>query len=270
MPVTITSLQNPRVKEVVKLRDRRGRDEQGRFRIDGARETRRALVAGIELVELFACLPWCDSLEARAVLADVGPGTTVYSVPPAVFEKVAFGDRGDGIVAVGRAPRRGLADLRLSAPPLLAVLDGVEKPGNVGAVLRSADGAGLDGVLVCEGGADLFHPHVIRASVGTVFAPRSCAATRDETLAWLRAQRIRIVAARVDASAKSFGDVELTGPVAIVLGAEDRGLSDAWRGADIESVALPMLGLADSLNVSAAAAVLFYEARRQRMTRRPT
>lgn len=269
--VELTSAQNPRVKNAVRLRDRKGRERQGRIRIDGARETLRALQAGVRLVELFVCLDWCDGPDARELLQAVDrlpPATLApasrFSLAPDLFAKLAFGDRCDGVVAIADAPVRSLDDLQLPPVPLVAVLDDLEKPGNLGAVLRSADGAGVDAVIVCGAGADLYNPHVIRASLGVVFGQQACMATRDEALAWLRRRAIGLVAARVE-GARSFVDVDLTGPVALVFGAEDRGLSDAWNGPDVTAVALPMLGAADSLNVSATAAVLFYEARRQRL-----
>lgn len=273
MSVSISSVQNPRIKDAVRLRDRRGRDRQNRFRIDGAREVSRALAAGIAVVELFVCLDWCEHPEARDVLARcerpeefTARGQrppSIFTVAPAVFEKLAFGERHDGIVAIAVAPNRTLASWSPPVDPLIVVLDGLEKPGNVGAILRTADGAGVDGVIVCDGGTDLFNPHVIRASLGTVFAQSVCTATRAEAQAWLRERRVRVVTARVDAP-QSYTNVALTGAVAIVLGAEDSGLSHAWDGADVLAVSLPMLGIADSLNVSATAAVLCYEARRQR------
>jgi len=274
MSLSISSAQNPRIKDAVRLRDRRGRDRQNRIRIDGAREVRRALDAGVEIVEMFACLDWCDGLDAREVLSrcespPAFEGSSparrppLFTVASSVFEKLAFGERTDGIVAIAIAPERSLQDWTLPVDPLIVVLDGVEKPGNVGAVLRTSDGAGVDGVIVCDGGTDLYNPHTIRASLGTVFTQTVYAATRAETLAWLRRQAIRIVAARVQ-GAQLYSEIPLTGPLAIVLGAEDRGLADDWRGDDITAVSLPMLGVADSLNVSVAAAVLCYEARRQR------
>jgi TrmH family RNA methyltransferase len=155
-----------------------------------------------------------------------------------------------------------LADLQLPATPLVVVTEDVEKPGNVGAILRSADAVGADAVITA-GGTDLFNPNVIRASVGTVFSVPVASAPAAEVAAWLRDRGIRIVASRVDAAALHV-EADLTGPLAIVMGSEASGLSDAWRGPDVEGIRLPMLGAADSLNVSAAAAVLLYEAWRQR------
>jgi RNA methyltransferase, TrmH family len=163
---------------------------------------------------------------------------------------------------VVRAPRAELADLQLPADPLVVVTEDVEKPGNVGAILRSADAVGADAVIAV-GGTDLFNPNVIRASVGTVFSVPAATASAEEAIAWLRGRGVRIVTALVDAQ-RLHVEANLRGPLAIVLGSESRGLSDSWRGPDVEAVRLPMAGVADSLNVSVAAAVLLYEAWRQR------
>jgi TrmH family RNA methyltransferase len=166
-------------------------------------------------------------------------------------------------VAVIRSPSLTLIDLRLPADPLIVVIEGVEKPGNVGAVLRSADGAGVDAVIAASPRTDLANPNAVRASAGTIFTVPLAAAPTDDVLRWLRDHDIRILAARVD-GARAYADAVLTGPVAIAVGAEADGLTGAWRGPDIEAIRLPMLGVADSLNVSVTAAVLAYEARRQR------
>lgn len=266
MPI-ITSLQNPRVKDVVRLRDRRGRSRQGRIVIDGARELLRAIAAGVEVVELFSCTEWAVGAEARAVCERIGARDgavpRVWQVTPAIFEKLAFGDRADGVVGVARVTPRTLDGLALPAQPLVVVVEGVEKPGNLGAILRSADGAGVSAVICCDGGTDWYNPNVIRSSLGTVFTVPVCSATAAETRDWLRRRSIRMHAARVE-GATCYWDASWRGAVALILGAEATGLSDIWSGDDVVPVALPMLGAADSLNVSAAAAVLCYEALRQR------
>jgi TrmH family RNA methyltransferase len=178
------------------------------------------------------------------------------------FERLAFGDRADGVVLMVRIPDRRLADLELPDAPLVVVTEDVEKPGNVGAILRTADAVGADAVLAA-GGTDLYNPNVIRASIGTVFSLPVVAAPAIEIAEWLRERGVRIVASRVDAASLHV-EADLSGPVALVLGSEADGLSDAWRGPDVEGVRLPMLGVADSLNVSVAGAVLLYEAWRQR------
>jgi TrmH family RNA methyltransferase len=264
---TITSLQNPRVKRAARLRDRRQRDKQERILIDGARELARAMQAGVQLVEVFLCEPLCEGEDARRALAGLADcGAEVLHVSRAVFEKLAFGDRAEGVLGVAATPRAALSDLRLPENPLVAVLEGVEKPGNVGAVLRSADAAGLSAVIVADAGCDLFNPNAIRASLGTVFTLPVAAAGSAETLAWLRHHELAIYAVRVDGSV-AYTEVDYRRPAAVVLGSEAAGLSLAWSAGELTSIRLPMLGVADSLNVAAAAAVVFYEALRQRECR---
>lgn len=269
-PPRITSTANPAVRAAADLRHRRGRDETGLTLVDGARELRRALEAGFELREAFVCPELLTTDNARAVLSLLQHrGVTLRTVAPVVYSKVAFGDRSDGIVGVLAIPPSDLSALaqrlaqRVAHRALLAVVEAVEKPGNLGAILRSADGAGVDGLIAADPQTDLFNPNAIRASVGTIFAVPLAAAATADTVAWLRERALTIVAARVEGGLPYTG-VDMTGPTAIVLGSESAGLSDAWRGPDVVAVRLPMRGAADSLNVSTAAAVLFYEARRQR------
>lgn len=260
----ITSLANPRVKAVVRLRDRREREATGLTIVDGARELLRALAAGAAVHESFTCPELLRTADARAAAGRLEalphPG---WSVSPAVFAKLAFGDRQEGVLAVVAIPDTSLAALRLPADPLIVVAEDVEKPGNLGAILRSADGAGADALIAASPRTDLFNPNAIRASLGTIFAVPIAAAPTDEVLAWLRARGIRLAAARLDASSLAT-EADLTGPLAIAVGAEAEGLTPAWSAPDIAGIRLPMLGIADSLNVSAASAVLLYEARRQR------
>lgn len=261
---TITSLQNPRVKAAVRLRDRRHREKQGRIRIDGARELLRAIQAGVPLVEVFVCGPLCESDEAQRLLAELPQsGAEILEVAEPVFEKLAFGDRSEGVLGVAEMPRPTLSDITLPQNPLVAVLEGVEKPGNVGAVLRSGDAAGLSALILADGRTDLHNPNAIRASLGTIFTLPVCAATAPKTLDWLRRQGLAILAARVDGSVP-YTEADYRGPTALVLGSEAQGLTGAWSADDVTPIRLPMLGVADSLNVSATAAVLFYEALRQR------
>jgi RNA methyltransferase, TrmH family len=261
---TLASPSNPRIKSVARLRDRRERESSGLTLVDGAREVRRALDAGVEVVEAFVCEPLLAGEDARAALdALAASSIPVTTTTEAAFAKLAFGDRAEGLIAVVRAPSLQLADLRLPDDPLVVVVEGVEKPGNVGAVLRSADGAGADGLIAASPRTDLANPNVIRASAGTIFSVPLAAAASEEVLAWLRERGIRVVAARVDAD-RLYTDADLTGSIAIALGSETDGLTDTWLADDVETVRLPMHGVADSLNVSVSAAILLYEARRQR------
>jgi len=265
-PLEITSPANPRVREVLRLRERRERDRTGSTIVDGAREIRRALEAGVEIFAIYMDETRATSDEARAALDIVrrrDRTVAPIAVSPDVFDRLAYGDRADGLVAVVRTPSVRLARILLPADPFVAIVEGVEKPGNLGAILRSADGAGLDAIVAADPVTDIFNPNTIRASLGTVFARPVASATAEETLGWLRANGIRVVAARVDAEIP-YTDVALGGPLAIVLGSEAGGLTAQWNAADIVAVRLPMLGTADSLNVSTAAAILFYEALRQR------
>ncbi len=213
-PPVLTSFANPRVKAATALRDRRERDRAGLTLVDGAREVRRALDAGIEVVEAFVCEPLLAGPDARAALDLLRDrGVAIQPTSEAVFAKLAFGGRAEGILVVVRIPSTALADLALPGDPLIVVIEGVEKPGNVGAVLRSADGVGVDAVVAASPRTDLFNPNAIRASAGTMFTVSVGAAPTDEVLAWLRDRGVRIVAARVGAG-QPYTEAELTGPLA--------------------------------------------------------
>ncbi len=260
----ITSVRNPHVQQAVRLRDRRQRERARRIVIDGARELLRATGAGVPLVEAFVCPSLCRTENARrARQAIARTKAQVFEVTETVFEKLAFGQRAEGVLGIAQTPEATIAQVRLPKRPLVAVLEGVEKPGNLGAVLRSADGAGVSALLAADPRTDLFNPNTIRASLGTVFTLPVAAASAGEILAWLRGRGLAIYAARVD-GAVPYTEADFRSPAAIVLGSEAGGLSDRWRGAGIQAIRLPMLGAADSLNVAATAAVLFYEALRQR------
>lgn len=269
---TLTSAANPRLRAAAALRDRRERVRTGRLLVDGAREVARALDAGVTLVEVFvaafaAAGPPPDPEVAAVAARAAGLGVPLVPIAPDLLARLAYGERASGIVAVATAPKISLAALGLVAiEPLVGVLEDVEKPGNLGAVCRSADGAGLDALIAAGGSAasaDPWNPNAVRASLGTVFTLPLAVATTADVLAWLRARGLRVVVARVDGSVP-YTDADLTGPVALVLGSEARGLTANWSGSDVTAVRLPMRGRADSLNVAAAAAILFYEARRQR------
>jgi TrmH family RNA methyltransferase len=262
--LAITSSANPRVKAAVRLRDRREREETGLTIVDGPRELLLALDHGITVTEAFVCDELIRSPEAKEAVKRLRiAGASTIQVSASVMSRVAFGDRSDGVVAVIRSPETSLDHLVLARLPLMVVIESIEKPGNYGAILRTADGAGADAVIAADPLTDTFNPNAIRASLGTIFSMPIATATTAATLEWLIANGIRPVGTRVDAP-KLYTEVDLRGPIAIVLGSEAGGMSDAWDQARIDSVAIPMLGAADSLNVSVAAAILLYEARRQR------
>ena len=262
--VRITSRQNRRVKEAVQLRQRKWRVSRNLCLIDGTREICQALAAGVRCPEVFVCDNLCTSPEACQAVKELELlGAEIIHTTPGVFAKLAYGNRAEGLVAVAQLPARNLHDLTLPADPLVLVLEGVEKPGNLGAILRTADGAGVDAIVVADQRTDLFNPNTIRASLGTAFRDNICPATTTEALAWLDEHRMRKFAARPEARVTAF-EVDLRGATAILVGSEAEGLSALWSGEDVQTIRLPMRGVADSLNVSTAAGILVYEALRQR------
>jgi len=273
---TITSPANPRVKLAAALRGAGERRQAGLTLVDGVRELMRAVAAGVEIVELFVAAEARDDARAAdwaaCVDACAARGAEVVRVGPRAFEKLAFGDRDEGVVAVVRFRPRSLGEVSFAAGRPVLVAEGVEKPGNLGAILRTADAAGLAGVIVCDGGTDAANPAVIRASLGTVFSVPLATATATEAIAWCRGSNRRVVAATPDGRVP-WHEVGLAGDTAIVVGSEAEGLSAAWQNAaatnaiTFQTVRLPMRGVADSLNVSATVAVLAYEAVRQERAR---
>jgi RNA methyltransferase, TrmH family len=264
----ITSLQNPRIKRAIRLRDARARRRLGWMLIDGIREIHRAWEAGVELVEVY-CFGTEGQSEANALLERLAEArVSVLQVTGPVFQKLAFGQRSAGFVAVAKVPDLTLDRLVLPEEAVVAVLEGVEKPGNLGAVLRSADAAGVAAVIVADGGTDLYNPNAIRASLGAIFTVPVAAATGQQVLGWLRRQGFSVYAAWVD-GVEDYSQVAYRGRSAFVLGSEAHGLSELWRGDGMTRVRIPMCGVVDSLNVSATAAVLFYEALHQKLRRIP-
>ncbi len=281
----ITSLQNPRVKQLVKLRARRARDEAGRFLVEGYREVRRALEAGVKPAELYCGPEWYLGTNEPALVETARQaGAEVCELSKAAFAKVSYRDRPDGLLAVFPQWQRTLADLdggRVSRPapeagagdeprptgadPFLLVIEAIEKPGNLGTILRGADAAGVDAVIVCDPVTDIFNPNVVRSSTGVLFSMPVVVAAAAEVRAWLRDRGIRAVAT-TPAAQTPYTAADLRGPLAIVMGSEQYGLSDTWlRESDLQ-VRIPMAGQADSLNVAMAAIIALFEAVRQRGT----
>lgn len=262
----ICSVQNPRVKAAARLRERSGRNDQGRIIIDGMREIGRALEAGVEVVEVFVLRELCgDEPHDRLLSAIERVGVEQVDVARQVMEKLAFGNRVEGIVAVAKPPQKELVDWKPAEDALVAVVEGAEKPGNLGAILRTADAAGVAAVVVADGGTDLYNPNAIRASLGAIFTVPTFSTTSVAALDWLRKEKFRIFAARVEGS-MDYTEVDFSGRTAIALGSEAHGLSAAWHAPEINAIRVPLVGSIDSLNLSATAAVLFYEALRQRKT----
>ncbi len=261
----ITSRQNPRVKALVRLWERREREAAGRFLIEGQRETERALLAGVALCELYFCpARWRDESVARALLEKVeAAGAALVELAPEVFEKASSREGPDGILAVAETPSLSLENLNLPPEPLVLVVEQVEKPGNLGALLRSADAAGVAAVICADPRTDFFNPHAIRNSQGAVFSVPCAAGEGSEVMAFLRESGLRIAATTPDTETL-YWDTDLRGGMALCVGSEHDGLSTAWLEAADVRLRIPMHGGADSLNVSVSAALCLFEAVRQR------
>lgn len=256
----ITSLQNPRVKNVVKLRGRRQRERQGLMIIEGYRELRRALDNAVPIREAYYCSDLYVGSNEPGLLADAAAaGAELVAVSAAVFHKIAYRDRPEGLLALAPIPRRGLEDLGADpSSAFLLVAEGIEKPGNLGTILRSADAAGVDGVVVCDAVTDIFNPNTIRASIGAVFGLPVASASSEACLAWLAARGIPSFAA-TPAGDALYTAGQLRRPCAVVVGSEQYGLSSKWLEGASQRVRIPMRGQADSLNAAQAATLLMFE-----------
>lgn len=260
----VSSLQNPRVKQVVKYRKRATRDEENRLVIEGFREIRRALDNGYPVREVFYCEALFQGDNEPSLLERARQGgAELVPCTAAVFQKMAYRDRPEGLLALGPQIRLALADLDVGPRPLLIVGESIEKPGNLGSILRSADAAGADAVLVCDAGTDINNPNTVRASIGTLFSLPVVQASSRDAIAWLKTREIQTVAATPHAE-REYTEVDYRKPTAIVVGTEQVGLSDCWMTDADCPVRIPMLGQADSLNVANATTILLYEAVRQR------
>ena len=262
--MVITSLQNPRVKTVVGLRQRSDRDERGEMIVEGYRELKRALDNQHFPKAVFYCPAlFMGSNEPAIIDRAREAGAESFECSAPVFEKMSYRDRPEGLLAVAPQVRRTLEDLQVPANPLIVVAQAIEKPGNLGTILRTADAAGVHAVIVCDRCTDINNPNVVRSSIGTIFSVPVAEASTDATLAWLRERHVRILAATPHTEFEYY-DVDLRPGTAIVVGTEQYGLSEQWMTEADLKVRIPMLGQADSLNVAAATTILLYEAVRQR------
>lgn len=266
--LVVTSPANPRLKALIALRRRRTRDETDRTMIEGYEELSLALAAGVHPETLYYCPELFAADTSPAELLTAVHGTELVQLSRAAFEKVAYRESPDGWLAVVPGIATDLAGLRLGPDPLVLVCESVEKPGNLGAILRTADAAGVAAVIAATPVTDWGNPNLVRASKGTVFAVPVASAGSDEVLDWLRERDIAIVVTTPHTDLAYTG-VDLTGPTAIVVGAEKHGVSDAWLAAARHRVMIPMSGRANSLNVATSAAILTYESLRQRHCRHP-
>ena len=257
MTETITSAQNPKIKTLLSLQQKSSlRRESGLFVVEGLRELGHCVEGGYSVDSLFVCGQLLDGRplpEARHR----------FEVPAELYSKIAYRGSTEGVIAEVRSREHSLENLSLGERPLIAVMDGVEKPGNLGAVLRSADAAGADAVIICDPLTDLYNPNLIRASIGAVFTVPVAVCSSGEAITFLKDRGIKRLTAQLQESSV-YCDCDMGGATAIVFGTEATGLSDGWRQAADAHIMIPMLGRLDSLNVSVSAAILLYEAIRQR------
>ena len=257
----LTSLHNPKIKEAVNLRESDYRKKSGLFLIEGRREFKLALTSQIEIKDVFLCLEFLEITDLPVELKK--KGIITREVSSEVYNKIAFGNRKEGIVAIAREPRLSLTDLKLKNNSLLIVLEKIEKPGNLGAIVRTADASGADAVIASDSIIDIYNPNAVRSSLGALFTTQVVGAQAKEIIPWLRSNSIKIICA-LPRGDSSYTAVNFRESCAIVLGSEDKGLGDLWKDNADYRVRIPMLGESDSLNVATAAGVLLYEALRQR------
>lgn len=264
----VSSLQNPKIKAAIHLFDRKDRDESGLFLIEGFRELSRAQQGGVVFQSLFFCPKLFLGENEKDLIEKIRKsGAQLFECEEKVFRKLSYRDRPDGLVAVAKQMKLSLSafDEKIKAKknPFFLIAESIEKPGNLGTILRSCDAVGVDGVIVCDRCTDIYNPNVVRASVGTLFTIPVIEADGEKTLTWLKTNGVKILSSTPSAKIE-YTNADLTGPVAIVVGTEQLGLSDRWLLAADMKVKIPMMGVADSLNVATATTLLLYEVLRQR------
>lgn len=260
----ITSAKNPKVKYAFSLRERRERDREGVTLLEGYRELSRAHALGIRIRECFCCPALYLGENEESLLASIeASGAVLYETTPEILTKLAYRERPEGLIAIAEMRKKGLESIPVRENGLYLVAETIEKPGNLGSILRSADAVDATGVIICNRQTDIFNPNVIRASTGAIFSVPLAETSSEEAVEWLRKNRIRTLAATPHTDLV-YTETDMTCATAIVVGAEQYGLSDFWMNAADTKVVIPMLGKMDSLNVATAATLLLYEAARQR------
>lgn len=259
---SITSAQNPKIQTLLALQEKsKERRKKGLFVVEGRRELLHCIEAGYEPYTVFFCREIISDEDLMSIAEQCN--CSFVEIPRHLYDKVAYRGGTEGVIAELKCKERTLDGLKLKENPLIIVLESVEKPGNLGAVLRSADASGADAVIVCDPLTDLYNPNLIRSSIGGIFTVPTATATSEETINWLKAQNIRIYTAQLQDS-EWYYDTDMTGGTAIIMGTEATGLTNIWRKAADAHIKIPMLGKLDSLNVSVSAAILLFEAVKQR------
>ncbi len=273
---SITSLQNERIKNLINLSEKsKFRKRTGLFVVEGYREVMHCIEAGFDIHSIYFNVALFDEEKLRLVESSINenstqkehPGTRYYSLGKEVYAKIAYREGTEGIIAIVHEKSFGLNDIVLDKNPLILVVESVEKPGNLGALLRTADACNVSAVLVCDPLTDLYNPNLIRSSLGGIFTNQVAACTNEEAYQWLKKHNIAIFTAQLQDS-EWYYDTDFVQPSAIVMGNEALGLTDFWRNVSNAKIKIPMLGHLDSLNVSVSAAILCYEAVRQRNSKK--
>ena len=259
----LSSLQNPSVKNLVKLSKARERKAQNLFVVEGARELSLALAGDYSIQEVYVCRELFQNTRYPNVL-DTIVNDRIIEITPQVFEKVSYRKSSDGLIALLQPKLHTLSNIQLSETPFVIILESVEKPGNLGAILRTADAAAVDAVIVCDPHTDIYNPNVIRSSVGALFTVQTAVCTSEEAMEWLHKHSIASYAAELGA-AEWYQDIDYRCPSAIVMGTEAEGVTSSWLNYATKRIKIPMRGKIDSLNVSVSTAVLTFEAMRQRV-----
>lgn len=264
MPDPINSSSNPRIRNILKLQaNSRERRNQNLFVIEGYREIERAMISGLQISELYVCFE-LDKQGRSGELLKKNNHIRLFEVGKDAFAKIAYREGSDGLIALAVPGSLQLSELKLSPDPLVLVLESVEKPGNLGAIMRTADAAGIDAVIICDPLVDIYNPNAIRSGVGCIFTRQVVVCTTAEAIDWLHSKKIHIYSAALTEKAIEYHTIDFTQPSAIVMGTEATGLSKEWLEKSDRQIIIPMRGIADSLNVSTSAAVLVFEAIRQR------
>ncbi|WP_139957816.1 TrmH family RNA methyltransferase [Flavicella sediminum] len=262
----LTSLQNPFIKEIVLLKEKsRNRKKSGRFVLEGLREIQLAAEGNYEIEKILYCEAICSTTHLQELIAALDTSVEIIEVSKDVYQKIAYRETTEGVLAIVKAKNHHLSEIKfLRKSPLILIAEAPEKPGNIGALLRTADAANIDAVFIANPKTDLYNPNIIRSSVGCLFTTQVATGTTDEILDYLKENKIHSYAAALKDDSEPYQDQDFTKPTAIVVGTEATGLSDTWLQEATKKIIIPMRGKIDSMNVSVAAAIVVFEACRQR------
>lgn len=260
----ITSVKNQKIRNILNLQESSVRKEQNKFIIEGFREIKLALSSDYKIHTLVYCIEISGIFKKNEIIAECKDDPELIEINKYVFEKLAYRENKDGLIAIAEFKTLSLEQIKLSESPLIIVLESVEKPGNLGAILRTADAANVDAVIVCDTKTDFYNPNTIRSSLGCVFSQQVVSTESKQVIYWLKEKNIKIRITYISENSKPYYDIAFQEPTAIVLGSEAFGLSDIWVSASDEQIIIPMYGKIDSLNVSVSCAIVLFEALRQR------